>query len=50
MPQRPRQSIHNKFTGINNVLPAERLSHQEEAVGSPYLLILDDTRSFGRPD
>lgn len=28
MPQRPRQSIHNKFTGINNVLPAERLPHQ----------------------
>ncbi len=28
MPQRPRQSIHNKFTGINNVLPPERLPHQ----------------------
>jgi len=28
MGQRTRQSIHNKFTGVNNVLPPERLPHQ----------------------
>ncbi len=44
MSQRLSQSIHNKFTGINNVLPPERLPHQ--ALRSAVNVDIDQT---GRP-